>query len=618
MWLVSHRKGMPIMPIKPSISKPIDVNSYLQRENTTFVKNEEETTMAITNKNLAEAIKNILGSSTENVPTSCLGPFTEEDLIIAIEDGDYFTFVNIINAIVADDRVSKCITIDVSEAILNSENSSFLCYLETMNLSSSIRCHSVGWCMGNCPLQTFKEYLRVCMDDKISYKMLSDSLCFDNDKSKYVQEMYEAGDPESRIIDMKEAILKDDFEVFAHIAVNLSSDQLMLADIEDCESWTRVIELLIKEDKSYILRFILTRMMPFLSTDGNIIVHSFLASVITCKSYRCMQVLLHHAPLTDSEKISPEFVVLLFEKAIDTGELRYVEALVDAGFSVTTRVCSCYTPLFHAAARHHDDMVKYFIKVGVDISSFDSYSYHYSCGLGQFYKMIDTGNIEGFKILHENGGDWTVTTGSKSVFVYAAHSGKMEFIHCMMAGGYPLDNEIRGEALLELVMMSSLERDDEFETIDMLINEGANMNSHNLNNRTALHFACYWQNYDLVRTLCSAGANLLAVDDYGETPLECIDDASFKEEMKNFTVIPTPPDLPDLPTFKGYTPKKMDSMDDVPTTPKPFAAEPIAIEPEVEESEDMKTLRRLTRDLQDLQGLAAALRYQIENLHAMH
>ena len=567
--------------------------------------------MAITNKDLAETIKNILGGTTrEIIVTPILRAFTEEDLLSSIENDDFNTFIDIIGA-----TGSEFITTDVSDAILSHKNSTFLFHLEMVCLSSCVQRRSFQWCMNYCHLSTFKEYLRIYTHNKIDYHMLSVSLCFGNDLSEYVQEMHSAGDPVSKVTDMKDSISKGDFEIFSYIAKNLTSAQLTQANVKDCKSFDNVIEFIIKMNQPGMLIFTLAGLVP-LPAIGDGIRHDFLVHAISCKSYECMQVLLRYSPPTDSEKISSDIVARLFEKAIATGELKYVEALVDAGFSVTVGGCSCDTPLFRAAADHHDDMVKYFIEKGVNINSFDSYDNQYQCGRGQFYRMISIGNVEGFKILRENGGDWTVTTGETSVFNSAAYLGGAEFIQVMMTGGYPLNDEIRGQALCRLVdCVSPTVSQREFETINMLIDEGANMDSRGYMNRTALYFACRRKNHDLIRTLLFAGADPLAMDDCGKTPLECINDASFREEMKNLVIpssIPTPPNLPNLPAFKGYTPKKKNLMDDVPTTPKPFAAEP-----EVEESEDMKTLRRLTRDLQDLKGLAAALRCQLENLRAM-
>ena len=71
----------------------------------------------------------------------------------------------------------------------------------------------------------------------------------------------------------------------------------------------------------------------------------------------------------------------------------------------------------------------------------------------------------------------------------------------------------------------------------ILINNGANINAQDFCNRTPLHYAAKFHNFEALQFLLYYDANPLITDSDGNTPLDLTDDQNFVAILKRALLV---------------------------------------------------------------------------------
>jgi len=133
------------------------------------------------------------------------------------------------------------------------------------------------------------------------------------------------------------------------------------------------------------------------------------------------------------------------------------------------------------------------------------------------------GDLEQFKALVDEGGDWTVTDGYKrTVLHWASYKKFIDLVAYILhlskkankLSAHVNQADIKGKPPLHFAVQSGCT-----EIVELLLNGGANINATNIAGLTALHYATFNADKDLCVYLCEHGASVKASNQEGQTAL---------------------------------------------------------------------------------------------------
>lgn len=146
-------------------------------------------------------------------------------------------------------------------------------------------------------------------------------------------------------------------------------------------------------------------------------------------------------------------------------DLKMVKFLVQHGYEVDNRAESNETPLMIACCEKNIEIAKYLLSAGASLEKVDNN------GMNAFFYAIQTGSIKMIDLMLANGGN----INSKKF-----HDGRTLLIHSILIN----NNKVT----------------------KYLISKGADVNMPDYNNTTPLFFACYMNNFEIVKLLIDNGA----------------------------------------------------------------------------------------------------------------
>ena len=196
--------------------------------------------------------------------------------------------------------------------------------------------------------------------------------------------------------------------------------------------------------------------------------------------------------------------------AIDFGrEIEFIEFLISKGAALDEH-SSGHTPLQIAIKNGNLPVVELLVEKGVDINLID--------------KDLETSPLdfalrekqdEIAEFLRENG----AKGGLGMTFTTAVQRGNIEVIKQHIAAGKDVNMEYRGWTLLG---NSITGRQSSKAVIELLIENGANLDTPNRRGETPLHVAIDENHMEIAMLLISKGASVEASDKYGRTPIALI------------------------------------------------------------------------------------------------
>ena len=196
--------------------------------------------------------------------------------------------------------------------------------------------------------------------------------------------------------------------------------------------------------------------------------------------------------------------------AIDLGrEIDFIEFLISNGAAVDEH-SSGYTPLQIAIKNGNLPVVELLVEKGADINLIDEDSEKSPLDFALREKQDEIAEF-----LREKG----AKGGLRMTFTTAVQRGNIKVIKQHIAAGKDVNMEYRGWTLLG---NSITGRQSSKAVIELLIENGANLDTPNRRGETPLHVAIDENHMEIAMLLISKGASVEASAKYGMTPIELI------------------------------------------------------------------------------------------------
>jgi ankyrin repeat protein len=175
------------------------------------------------------------------------------------------------------------------------------------------------------------------------------------------------------------------------------------------------------------------------------------------------------------------------------------EFLISSGASVNARAHGNYTPLHFAAAIAAEDVVAVLLRHGAEVNA------------------IDDGKITPLMLAVGFGGD--PDEGLELQGLVMSEARQLAVIRLLLNAGAKVDMRDSGG-------MTALGRAtsgfNSKGVVPVLVEAGANVNAHSVDNITPLHGAAYHGDLATVRYLVEHGADITVKEWQGKTPLDCV------------------------------------------------------------------------------------------------
>lgn len=234
----------------------------------------------------------------------------------------------------------------------------------------------------------------------------------------------------------------------------------------------------------------------------------------------------------------------LLAKAIRTEDIEFIESLIEDGADVNEISEYGDTPLLEAINTGNIKIVELLIKNNVDINTNDG-------NIVPILYAALKGNKDIFELLEKNGTDiYKIDNEGNNVLLNAAMSGSKELIDYLLKIGLNINfkNNSKDNALTLLMHRSFFEEEfliqesikdinkiKNYENIaEILINGGIEVNSVNLNKKSALSYSVAINSKKIVELLIAKGANINTIDTSGETILFKAIESNSKEMTQFF------------------------------------------------------------------------------------
>lgn len=243
------------------------------------------------------------------------------------------------------------------------------------------------------------------------------------------------------------------------------------------------------------------------------------------------------------------------QRAIYYSNIEFIKLLIDNGADVNVVDGLGKTPL-HTIYMHFSDGVKYLVENGADVNARD-------CdGETPLHRACKRGLLDVIKIMVENGADVENVSHCRERPLYLvclSYYERLDIVQYLVENGarYKINmieaacyrNHINivkyfiklgaRDAILDSPLRSAC-CNGSLELIKCLVENGALINTRDINGYTPLHFACDRpKNLDIVKYLVENGANTEARNKFHKRPLEVADNKRYVDTVKYLMNVPT-------------------------------------------------------------------------------
>ncbi len=286
------------------------------------------------------------------------------------------------------------------------------------------------------------------------------------------------------------------------------------------------------------------------------------------------------------QKTAEELGPTLYNACYD-GDLAEVKELIETkGVNVNFKTYDDLRPLYTAALRNHNEVVKYLLTKGANIDEKNG-----QIGASAVYIASDKGYLDIVKTLADAGANVNLKiNGGFTPLYIATQNNHNEVVKYLLAKGANVDekNGPQGSSALSLASdkgyfdivkilvdaganvnlkintnfspLYTAAQNNHNEVVKYLLAKGANVDEKNGPGWTALHIACHKGFLDIVKILADAGADTKLTNNHGETPLDI---ARVKNNHAVVAYLESLIPEENKPKWKGFTRSDISKFDTI-------------------------------------------------------
>jgi ankyrin repeat protein len=210
----------------------------------------------------------------------------------------------------------------------------------------------------------------------------------------------------------------------------------------------------------------------------------------------------------------------ILHRALKCGHLDIVKYCINVlKFNKNRTSNNGYTPLIHASYYGHVNIVEYLILIEVPLNEKDNWDYT------AFMHACQRGHLQIVKILFAN----IQVEISQQSLILAAQEGHIQIVEYLIEKVLNLDINVKDCNELSSLSWACLK--DDFPIIQLLIENGANVNNQDVDDVTPLMLVIQNKNIEIVNFLLVHGANINNCDSYKR---DCI---TLAKQKKNIEIV---------------------------------------------------------------------------------